>query len=68
MSELNLIEQRLECVERKLAELKSRTIKQRSGNPWVRMQGVFANEPLFDEWQFAIEQHRRLRDGENQLS
>ena len=68
MSELNLIEQRLEGVERELGGLKSQPIKQRSGNPWVRMQEVFANEPLFDEWQLAIEQHRRLRDGENQLS
>ncbi len=67
MSELNLIEQRLEALERELAALKSRTPKQRPGNPWVRMQGSLANEPLFDEWQLAIEEHRRLRDEEDQL-
>lgn len=67
MSELNLIEQRLEAVERELAELKLRTPKQRPGNPWVRMQGVLANEPLFDEWQLAMEEHRRHRDEEDQL-
>ena len=67
MSEPNLIEQRLEAVERELAELKSRLPKQRPGNPWVRMQGMLADEPLFDEWQLAIQEHRRLRDEEDRL-
>lgn len=62
MSELYLIEQRLAAVERELAELKSQSPQQRLGNPWKRMQGMLADEPLFDEWRQAIEDYRRQRD------
>jgi hypothetical protein len=62
MSKLTLIEQRLAAVERELAELKSQSRTQRFGNPWQRMQGSLANEPLFEEWRAAIEDYRRSRD------
>ncbi|HLQ45470.1 MAG TPA: hypothetical protein VK137_12115 [Planctomycetaceae bacterium] len=65
MSELTAIEQRLATVERELAELKSRVPKQRPGNPWKRMQGMLANEPLFDEWRQAVEDYRRQRNEED---
>lgn len=64
MSELTVIEQRLATVERELAELKSRVPKQRHGNPWKRMQGMLANEPLFDEWRQAVEDYRSQRNEE----
>ena len=62
MSELNLIEQRPAAVEREVAELKSQSAGQRLGNPWTRMQGMLADEPLFDEWRRAIEDYRRQKD------
>ena len=65
MSELTQIEQRLAAVERDLAELKSRSPRQRLGNPWKRMQGMFAGESLVDEWQEAMEEYRRQRDEED---
>ena len=68
MSELALIEQRLAAVERELAELKSRSPKQRLGNPWKRMEGMLADEPLFDEWRQAVEDYRRQRDLDEQES
>jgi hypothetical protein len=64
MSDLAVIEQRLAAVERELAELKSQSPKQRRGNPWQRMQGMLANEPLFDEWWQAIQEYRRQKDEE----
>lgn len=64
MSDLAQIEQRLAHVERELAELKSRPAQQRLGNPWKRMQGMLANEPLADEWQQAVQEYRRQRDAE----
>ena len=68
MSELALIEQRLAAVESELAELKSRSPKQRLGNPWKRMEGMLADEPLFDEWRQAIEDYRQQRDKDEQES
>lgn len=62
MSQLEQIEQRVATLERELAELKARPRKQRLGNPWIRMQGMLANEPLFDEWVQAIEEYRRQQD------
>ncbi len=64
MTELFQFEQRLAAVERELAELKSKSSQQRLGNPWKRMKGMFANEPLFDEWKQAIEDYRRQKDEE----
>jgi hypothetical protein len=28
-------------------------------NPWVEFAGMFENDPLFDDWQKAIEEYRR---------
>ncbi len=36
-------------------------------NPWLRMEGVFKDDPLFDEWQQAIAEYRRQRDAEPDL-
>ncbi len=65
MSELIQIEQRLAAVEKELAELKARSPSQRLGNPWKRMQGMLANEPLVDEWQQAMEAYRQQKDAED---
>ena len=62
MSQLEQIEQRVATLERELAELKELPRKQRLGNPWIRMQGMLANEPLFDEWVQAIEKYRQQQD------
>lgn len=65
MAELAQLEQRLAAVERDLAELKAKVPKQRLGNPWKRMKGMLANEPLFDEWKRAVEDYRRQKDEED---
>jgi hypothetical protein len=31
-------------------------------NPWVRLEGVYKDDPLFDEWQAAIAEYRRQVD------
>jgi hypothetical protein len=36
-------------------------------NPWLEMAGMFRNNRLFDEWQAAIEEHRRKVDEEDPL-
>ena len=35
------------------------TLKIGTENPWEKMDGVFEEEPLFDEWQKAIENYRQ---------
>ena len=62
MSDLGQIEQRVATLERELAELKARPPRRRLGNPWKRMQGMLANEPMFDEWVQAIQEYRQQQD------
>ena len=31
-------------------------------NPWLKAEGVYRGDPLFDEWQKAIEEYRRQVD------
>lgn len=31
-------------------------------NPWLRIAGIYKDDPLFDEWQAAIAEYRRERD------
>jgi predicted RNase H-like HicB family nuclease len=31
-------------------------------NPWLRLEGVYKDDPLFDEWQAAIVEYRRQVD------
>lgn len=62
MSDLGQIEQRVATLERELAELKARPPRRRLGNPWLRMRGMYANSPLFDEWVQAIEEYRQQCD------
>src|SRR5690242_7695159 len=31
-------------------------------NPWLRLEGVYKDDPLFDEWQAAIAEYRRQVD------
>ena len=64
MTELAQLEQHLPAVERELADLNSKSSRQHLGNPWKRMKGMLANEPLFDEWKQAIEDYRRQKDEE----
>jgi predicted RNase H-like HicB family nuclease len=33
-------------------------------NPWLKMEGVFKDDPMFEEWQQAIAEYRRERDAE----
>ena len=33
-------------------------------NPWLKMEGVFKDDPTFEEWQQAIAEYRRERDAE----
>jgi hypothetical protein len=35
-------------------------------NPWLATAGIFRNNPLFDEWQEAIEEYRRKLDDEEE--
>lgn len=34
----------------------------RTDNPWLRIEGVYKDDPLFDEWQAAIAEYRRQKD------
>ena len=34
--------------------------------PWDDVLGMFKDDPLFDEWQAAIAEHRRERDGNDE--
>jgi hypothetical protein len=31
---------------------------QQADNPWLRIAGIFENDPLFEEWQQAIAEYR----------
>lgn len=33
-------------------------------NPWVKVAGIFKDDPTFDDWQEAIQEYRRERDAE----
>jgi predicted RNase H-like HicB family nuclease len=33
-----------------------------AGDPWLRMKGMFKDDPLFSEWQRAIADYRRQVD------
>ncbi len=33
-------------------------------NPWLRVAGMFEDDPTFDEWQEAIAENRRKDDAE----
>ena len=64
MNDLAQIERRLATVERELTEMKNRSVKDRHGNPWEQVRGSLVDEPLFDEWQQAVEEYRLQRDAE----
>lgn len=53
----NLLQRRLQEVQ---AEIEALRAAQTS--PWVRMAGIFKDDPYFDEWQQAIEDYRRQID------
>jgi len=31
-------------------------------DPWAKVKGIYKDDPLFDEWQQAIEEYRKERD------
>ena len=31
-------------------------------NPWLKLHGIFKEDPLFDEWQAAIAENRRIEN------
>lgn len=33
-------------------------------NPWLRVAGIYENDPLFDEWQHEIAERRRQLDAD----
>lgn len=38
-----------------------------SRNPWLRLAGMFKDDPLFDEWQQAIAERRRQIDADPEI-
>ena len=38
-----------------------------SSNPWLRLAGMFKDDPLFEEWQQAIAERRREIDADPEL-
>lgn len=40
----------------------------RTDNLWVRIEGVYKDDPLFDEWREAIAEYRRQKDLEAEES
>lgn len=38
-----------------------------AGNPWLRLAGMFKDDPLFDEWQQAIAERRREIDADPEI-
>lgn len=73
MSQTSDLEQRVAHVEEDLAELKSQVDHLRGrhnmapnlpqgANPWIDGAGMFRDDPLFDDWQRAITEHRRETD------
>lgn len=34
----------------------------KTDNPWVRLEGIYKDDPLFDEWQAAIAEYRKQAD------
>jgi hypothetical protein len=38
-----------------------------SNNPWLRLAGMFKDDPLFDEWQQAIAERRRQIDADPEI-
>lgn len=57
-----LLEQRVATLEREMASLKQRLDDGRVENPWLKAEGVYENDPLFDAWQEAIAEYRREKD------
>lgn len=37
-------------------------IQKITANPWEKIQGIFKDDPMFDEWQAAIAEYRRQVD------
>jgi predicted RNase H-like HicB family nuclease len=37
-------------------------------HPWMQFAGMFKDEPLFDDWQNAIEEYRRKVDSEPDIA
>ena len=33
-------------------------------HPWMKFAGMFKDDPLFDDWQKAIEEYRKRADGD----
>lgn len=68
LKELQDLKHRLENVELEVTELKSRLqARKKLGNPWARMAGMFANDPLHEEWREATAEYRREVDAREQL-
>jgi predicted RNase H-like HicB family nuclease len=51
-------------LQRRLQEVQAEVDALRAAqpNPWLRMAGIFKDDPYFDEWQQAIEDYRRQID------
>jgi hypothetical protein len=59
---LELLQGRIVALEHEVADLKERQAK-----PWRQAKGMYANDPLFDEWQAAIAEYRKERDNDPDL-
>lgn len=38
----------------------------KTDNPWARIEGIYKDDPLFDEWQAAIAEYRRQAELETE--
>lgn len=58
--ELQELKQRVAAVERKLDDMQAHESRprQRLGNPWARICGMLADEPLYDDWRKSMEDYR----------
>lgn len=62
------LQQRMKAMEVEIQELKAKEPRRRLGNPWARMAGMFANDPLQEEWREAMTEYRSQVDAEEEAS
>lgn len=53
-AEVELLRNEVAALQQRLHEI--------AGDPWRRMQGIYKDDPLFEEWQQAIADYRREKD------
>jgi hypothetical protein len=51
----------IQALRKEISNLREQ-INSMTTNPWERIQGIFKDDPMFDEWQAAIAEYRRQVD------